>query len=168
MKIVTAVTICACLLFFSIDFSQAQQPGDLSSRNRQLAEIWLKDLNLHDTVSLASLYDRDCQLLSPNWEGAKTGQAAVREVYSRYFSSTPDLRHTLTHLLVTDSAAVIEYQSDGTFSHPEKNAPEYMRGKKYSLQNCTILDIRNGKILKQVNYFDQVSFLRQVGFFNQK
>jgi len=45
--------------------------------------------------------------------------------------------------------------------------PDYMRGKKYSLQNCTRMSIMNGKITWQVSYFDQVAFLKQVGFFEQ-
>jgi steroid delta-isomerase-like uncharacterized protein len=163
MKIVTAAILCSAISFCMPAHGYSQEKV-----NHLLAENWIRCLNSHDTVSLEKLYDKDCELLSPNWEGVKTGSAAAREVYSRYFSSTPDLQHTLTHLVVTDSVIFVEYISSGTFSNPEKNTPAYMRGKKYSLQNCTRLDVRNGKITRQVNYFDQVAFLRQVGFFNQK
>ena len=134
---------------------------------RKLANAWMDALNRHDTDAIAKMYAADAQMESPNWEGVKTGPASARDTYRRYFTSTPDLQHTLTHLIVTDSNIVIEYISTGSLLNPEKNTPEYMRGKKYTLQNCTRLDVRNGKIEKQINYFDQVAFLRQVGFFDQ-
>ncbi len=142
-------------------------PGELSS-NKKLAEEWLNDLNRYDTNALASLYSDSAALESPNWEGKKTGIAGVKEVYGRYFAGTPDMKHELINLVLTSNTIVIEYFSGGTFSHPEPGTPDYMKGKKYRLQNSTRMDIRNGKIIKQVNYFDQVSFLKQVGFFDQK
>jgi len=133
----------------------------------KLAETWIGALNRHDTAAIARLYADSAQVLSPNWEGTKTGKEAVKEIY-RYFASTPDLDHRMTHLIATDTALVIEYTTHGTFLHPESGTPDYMKGKKYELQNCTRLTITRGKILRQVNYFDQVAFLRQVGFFDQK
>jgi steroid delta-isomerase-like uncharacterized protein len=134
---------------------------------RTMANAWMDALNRHDTDAIAKMYSDDAQLESPNWQGVKTGSAGAIEVYGRYFISTPDLQQKITHLITTDSNIVIEYVSSGTLLHPEKSTPEYMRGKKYTLQNCTRLDVINGKIVRQMNYFDQVAFLRQVGFFDQ-
>lgn len=159
-KIITAscfitIMMMANLKSYSQDFS------------RKLATLWIETLNKHDTDALALLYDEHVQIESPNWEGIKTGRAAAKEVYSRYFSSTPDLKHELLNIVATNSALVIEYRSFGTLLKPEQGTPDYMRGKKYTLQNCTRMDIRNGKIIRQSSYFDQVSFLRQVGFFDR-
>jgi steroid delta-isomerase-like uncharacterized protein len=137
------------------------------SPSQKLARTWIDLLNRHDSVGLAAMYTDDAILLSPNWEGAKLGGAEARTIYSRYFKGTPDLSYRLTHLLATDSAIIIEYISSGTFLNPEEGTPSYMKGKAYTLQNCTRLDIRGGMITRQVNYFDQVAFLRQVGFFDQ-
>jgi len=135
---------------------------------RDLATEWINILNKHDTVALASLYSDSVKLESPNWEGIKTGRAVAKETYSRYFASTPDMQQEITDIIATDSTIVIEYTFRGTLLNPEKNTPEYMRGKKYKLSACTVMGIRKGKITKQQTYFDQVSFLRQVGFFDQR
>ncbi|MBS1596579.1 MAG: ester cyclase [Bacteroidetes bacterium] len=137
------------------------------TNNRKLAFAWIEAINKHDTSAIAFFYDDLIQLESPNWEGTKHGKAELDETNRRYFSSTPDLRYELSNIVATDSAVVIEYRSYGTLLNPEQNTPAYMRGKKYSLQNCTRMDIRNGKIIKQASYFDQVAFLRQMGFFDR-
>ena len=152
--------------------SDRRRPSELGARPisaspSSIAQTWLAALNRHDTLALSALYADSAKVFSPNWEGAQTGPRAIREVYRRYFTSTPDLQHQLTHLIVTDSALVIEYYQRGTLQNPEGNTPAYMQGKKYELQCCTRMDIRNGKIQQQISYFDQVAFLRQMGFFEQ-
>src|SRR5215467_10276136 len=150
---------CMCILSLNMH-AQSKEDG-----MRKLAYSWIDALNRHDTDAIAKMYADNAQLESPNWEGIKTGAPEAKTVYHRYFTSTPDLQQQITHLVVTDSNIVVEYISTGTLQNPEKNTPEYMRGKKYTLHNCTRLNIDHGKIIMQVNYFDQVAFLRQVGFF---
>jgi steroid delta-isomerase-like uncharacterized protein len=137
------------------------------SPSSPIVRAWLDALDRHDTLALAALYADSAKIFSPNWEGAETGPPGIRKVYRRYFTSTPDLQHRIIHLIVTDSALVIEYFQRGTLQNPEGGTPAYMQGKKYELQCCTRMDIRNGKIQRQVSYFDQVAFLRQMGFFEQ-
>jgi len=144
----------------------AQQKSSIDD-NRKMGSSWIQAMNRHDTAAISVFYDDRIQLESPNWEGTKTGKSELTEIYRRYFSSTPDLRYEVSNLIATDSALVIEYRSYGTLLNPEQNAPAYMKGKSYTLQNCTRMDIRNGKIIKQASYFDQVAFLRQMGFFER-
>jgi steroid delta-isomerase-like uncharacterized protein len=164
-----ALLLAACLLLGCLYCPAQTGPGSagMSRANERLVRTWMEDLSRHDTMALAGLYAESAQLYSPNWEGAETGPAGARKVYRRYFSSTPDLTHELTHLIATDSAVVIEYIFHGTFQNPEAGTPAYMQGKKYKLSACTRMDIHDGKIQRQVSYFDQVAFLRQVGFFDQ-
>lgn len=152
------------VLSLSITYSSSSQV--LNTKN--LAVEWINFLNKHDTVSLITLYSDSVKIESPNWEGVKTGRASVNDTYSRYFTSTPDMQHEINNIIATDGAVIIEYTFRGTLKNPEHNTPEYMRGKKYTLAACAILRIQNGKIVSQKTYFDQVSFLRQVGFFDQK
>jgi steroid delta-isomerase-like uncharacterized protein len=133
-----------------------------------IANEWISALNRHDTTAIARMYDDSATIESPNWEGMKTGPAEIRTIYRRYFSSTPDLIQKITHLIATDTCLVIEYDSWGTLAHPEELTPDYMRGKKYLLHNCTRMNLANGKIIRQTTYFDQVSFLRQMGFFDER
>ncbi|MDE3058809.1 MAG: ester cyclase, partial [Bacteroidota bacterium] len=79
-----------------------------------------------------------------------------------------DLKYEMTHEVIGKNSAVVEYSSSGTLENNEKGVPAYMRGKKYVLKNCTRMDFENGKIVSEATYFDQVSFLKQMGYFEQK
>ena len=105
--------------------------------NTDLVKLRFEAMNKHDLSAIEALYSDSALIESPNLSAPEKGKKGIHSVYSRYFKSSPDDGHA------------------------------YMLDKKYSLQNCTILEIRNHKIVRDASYFDQVSFLRQVGFFEQ-
>jgi steroid delta-isomerase-like uncharacterized protein len=144
----------------SLQFVKAQTP-DLISEHFRL-------LNSHDIKGLADEYAIDAMIYSPNWEGPKIGPTGVTELYSRYYKTTPDLTYTVTDIIKSGDNIIVQYSWGGTMSKPENGEPTYMAGKKYILQGCVIFIIKNNKIIKETNYFDQVAYLRQVGFFDQR
>ncbi len=123
-------------------------------------------MNRHDADSLALLYSDSATIESPNWEGVIVGSGQVRDTYARYFKSSPDLKYTITHVVEGTNGVTVEYTSEGTLENNEPGVPPFMRGKHYVLKNIVRMDIRNGKIVDEATYFDQVSFLKQMGFFN--
>lgn len=125
-------------------------------------------LSKHDVKAIVNSYADSAKVYSPNWEGAKTGTAGITEVYTRYFASTPDLSYKVGNIIYAGDNIVVEYTVSGTLSNPEGATPAYMKDKKYTLNYCAIFATKNGKIVKETDYFDQVAFLRQVGFFDQK
>lgn len=124
-------------------------------------------LNRHDLDGLAAQYAPDAVLRSMSWEGDHHGPAEARTAYERYFTASPDLRYRITNLVVAPGVVTVEYTSVGTMQKPEAGEPSYMDGKAYTLRNCTVFTVKNGKIIAESTYFDQVAFLRQVGFFEQ-
>src|SRR5258708_2672301 len=89
-------------------------------------------LSKHDVKAIGAGYADSAKVYSPNWEGAKTGPPGLTEVYTRYFTSTPDLNYSVTHIVNAGENVVVEYTSSGTLSNPEGNTPAYMKDKKYT------------------------------------
>jgi steroid delta-isomerase-like uncharacterized protein len=138
-------------------------PVNFALAQSNLIEEHYKAINAHNVKTIASEYADDAQIFSPNWEGAEKGIDGATNVFTRYFKSTPDLAYTVTNTINANSSIVVEYSFSGTLSNPENGTPDYMKGKKYVLKGCAVFD----KIVKETDYFDQVAFLRQVGFFDQ-
>src|ERR1700761_5296881 len=125
------------LVFFSSVFFFA------NAQTSKLIDEHFKALSQHDVKAIVAGYADDAKMLSPNWEGEKSGQAGITEVYTRYFSSTPDLNYKVNNIIYAGDNVVVEYDSGGTFSNPEKGTPDYMKGKKYSIKYCAIFTIKN-------------------------
>lgn len=124
--------------------------------------------NQHDAAGLKSDYQRDATGTSPNWGKEMHSADSITYQYGRLFYSTPDLKLEVLHTLVGKDHAVVEYRFSGTLENIEEGTPEYMRGKKYSFPATTVFEFKEGKIIREASYFDQVAFLRQVGFFEPR
>lgn len=124
-------------------------------------------MNRHDTNAIAALYADSALIQSPNFDKTEIGLKGAKAVYHRYFITSPDMVYTISRILPGDSSITVEYTFSGTMKHLENGGPDYMLNKYYSLKCCTVLEIRNGKIVADISYFDQVAFLRQVGFFDK-
>jgi steroid delta-isomerase-like uncharacterized protein len=161
MKIKLLTLICATAIIAS-SFTEK------SDTVKQIVEHHFEALNKHDLNMLSAEYSSDVQFYSISWEGMKTGTDEVKTAYSRYWKTSPDLVYKITNVIYGDASATIEYETTGTMTNLEGGSPVYMQGKKYTLKNCTIIKVKNGKIVYDSTYFDQVAFLRQMDFFNQK
>ena len=124
-------------------------------------------MNNHDVEKMSALYMDSASIISTGIDEIEKGPTGIKNIYSRYFKSSPDLYYEITGIIYNDTAAAVQYTSKGTMTTLEESVPAYMRGKKYELKNCTIFTIIHGKIAKEITYFDQVSFLKQAGFFEK-
>ena len=57
----------------------------------------------------------------------------------------------------------VEFVSRGTMTHLGPDDPEVMQGKEFALKIGAVLEVRGGKIVRDVTYFDQLSLLQQLG-----
>ncbi len=166
-KTMRTLTIFVTALLF-VTFSCGKQRVETGSI--AIANMKIDAMNKHDLEALGNLYSDSARIQSVGFETTEIGPPGIRGVYKRYFASTPDLKFEVTKMTTTNDFVVIEYTSSGTMQQSPLEAvvPEYMIGKKYALKNCTRMDIKDGKIIAEMTYFDQLSFLRQMGFFEQK
>ncbi|HWB24405.1 MAG TPA: ester cyclase [Chitinophagaceae bacterium] len=162
MKNVMPSLLFLLLLQLYILPATAQKAGD----NSRLIYSLFAVLNKHDSIVAGAFFADSVKLQSPNWEGIQTGRQAAITVYSRYFKGTPDIHFEITNIIAAGTKVIVEYTFGGKFSNPEEGTPAYMRGKDYNLKGVTIYSIAGNKITSSVSYFDQVAFLRQVGFFD--
>jgi hypothetical protein len=132
------------LLIMSVGLSYCSQPKEKNALTN-IGPAWIASLNRQDFGQILNFYADNVELESPNWDGIKKGKAGVREVYGRYFSSTPNIRFVLSHSSVADSSIVLEYVTSGLLSNPEKGTPGYMLGKQYTLKNISLFDMQVGR-----------------------
>lgn len=110
---------------------------------RQLVEEWVRRFNAGDVEGLASLYAIDAVnhqvVMAP-----LAGRAAIRHMFEVEFG-----RATMTCVIENIFA-------DGAWAILEWSDPNGLRG-------CGFFQVRDGQIVFQRGYFDQLSFFRLQG-----
>ncbi|MEO6521065.1 MAG: nuclear transport factor 2 family protein [Mucilaginibacter sp.] len=130
------LAICAVLIL-----SGCSNQGNI----KKLIEVHFEKLNRHDIEKIATDYSADTKINSTGFDDVRTGPAQVKIIFNRYFSSSPDLHYTIKNIIYTDTTATVEYESAGSIPADDFTSPVYMRGKKYTLRNCTVYHIKDDR-----------------------
>ena len=114
-----------------------------------------------DFDGLRALYHPDYSYVGADGiehHGADAG-VGVAETYTNAF---PDLDFEVRHeFSPRDDVAIVEFTARGTHEGElEGIAPT---GKRVEVFVCNVLEARDGKILREREYFDALSIMRQLG-----
>jgi steroid delta-isomerase-like uncharacterized protein len=124
-------------------------PEQMEAVTRKHAELW----SAHDADGVAALYAEDCV-----YEDMPTGLVlkGKRELIghaSRMFAMIPNITVNLRSVSASGTHCAREYTITGT--HAET-------GGSISLPGVSILEFRGEEIVRNTDYYDLSSFLRQV------
>jgi len=84
---------------YCVVFVLAFATGSAFGQSSKLIDDHFIALNRHDVKAIVAGYSADAQIYSPNWEGVKTGAEDISIIYTRYFTSTPDLSYKVTNTI---------------------------------------------------------------------
>lgn len=119
--------------------------------------------NRHDVEALAALYAEDAVIESPDFEEPRRGPAGIRETYTPYFEASPDIQDDVTRMFGSGDLVAVEFVSRGTMTNLGPDDPEVMQDKAFAIHIVSVLEVRDGKIVRDVTYFDQLGMLHQLG-----
>lgn len=147
--------------------AQKQSKGNNRMWQKQnpqpIVESMFAAFNRHDVEAMTALYSDDAFIDSPDFDAPKRGQQTIRETYTKYFQQTPNIRNDVKSIVACGDKVFVEFISSGTIENPPAYAPPQMKGKKFAVKMASVLEIKNGKIARDVTYYNQLSFLKQIG-----
>ncbi len=113
-----------------------------------------------DFDTLKRIFHRDS--IHTSGDGVQQiGGEAVVDVLKSFLTPFPDLTITIREQFAPDeSVSIIEYTFSGTHQGPlEDVAPT---GKKISVIACSVLEAREGKIIREADYYDTLAMMEQL------
>jgi steroid delta-isomerase-like uncharacterized protein len=135
--------------------------------NEQLTNIGralIDGLNAHDLKTWAGLLADDFVAEYPGASSLKQEQAAMFN--QAFLVAFPDLRFDVHRVIANDEAVVVQWTGIGTFTAPLATASGQTippTGKRASVPGVLLAEVKNGKIVKEQTFWDQVGLLTQLG-----
>ncbi len=145
------------------DLLDLDEKPELSETADHLLHEWVDGFNRR-TFRVEHIYAPDCVVSVANT--TMRGYDEVRAYFEIFVHAFPDSRIELVDAVESPERIVIEAKFSGT--HRAQLQAGYVAwmpptGRKIDLPFCTVLDIEGGKAKYQRGYFDQVTFLVQLG-----
>jgi ketosteroid isomerase-like protein len=133
------------LLLVSL-FSCNSNSIDTSAANKAIIEQYFNHFNNHEWQKMADMYIEQPEMKDPTYgiKNVKITRVEIVKKYSELNQMIPDVYDTVVNAYYSGDNVIVEFESSGT-------APD---GTKFILPICTIFEIKNGKITKDLTYFD--------------
>jgi len=122
-----------------------------------LPEKWIAGWNSHDPDKILPLFTDDIFYEDVAFGEVSHGQAEVRKFFLSELEGVPDLELKLMRADIHDGHGTIEWMFSGT----DKDV--FKTGKKFSVRGVSVIDMRDGKIFRNVDFYDVATIMRQVG-----
>ena len=122
-----------------------------------IAENWISAWNSHDPDKLTAIFTADVMYEDVPFSAVNQGSAELRKFAASEFEGVPDLRVELANSSIQGGHGSIEWTFSGT------DAGIFKTGKKFSVRGVSIVTVKNGKISRNIDYYDVATLMKQVG-----
>jgi ketosteroid isomerase-like protein len=143
----TFLALLLVSLFSCNNSKQNSNSMDNSATNKKIIEQYFKHFNNHEWQKMADMYSDDPEMKDPAYgiKNVKMKKADIVKKYSELNQMIPDVHDNVINMYHSgDNNVIVEFESSGT-------APD---GSKFILPICTIFEIKDGKIIKDLTYYD--------------
>jgi steroid delta-isomerase-like uncharacterized protein len=118
--------------------------------------------NSHDTEAFVKRLAPGIVWESDAFPAPFSGHEGARAFLKLYLSAFPDLHFDIEqNVAAGDSHVLVRWRFSGTHLGPLGPIPA--TGRKASVHGCTVMEIRNSKVIHAWAYFDNAHLLRQLG-----
>jgi steroid delta-isomerase-like uncharacterized protein len=118
--------------------------------------------NSHDVDKILSFFTDDCVYEDLGIGVVSKGKKELTGFVNSSLVGVPDVKFQVKSVFVAGDWVGSEYVMSGTFVHSTIPAMP-ATGKTFSIRCASILQLRKGKISRETDYYNMVTFLQQVG-----
>lgn len=113
----------------------------------------------------AAVIANDCRFVDVPRGEIQRGPEGYRHDYERWRTAFPDGTVEITNVIAEGDWVVIEFTNSGSNTGPLRTAigDFALTNRKIELQYCSVMQIRNGKVISGRDYYDVSTILRQLG-----
>lgn len=129
--------------------------ADALGLQREMIEV----IDSRDFTRLRELYHPDYEYWGS--DGTTGGIDVGVGVAEMYLAAFPDMTFSTAHETNCGDVAITEFIARGT--HQGELAGIPATGKAVEVQVCNIVEVRDGKIWREREYFDQLGLMQQLG-----
>jgi steroid delta-isomerase-like uncharacterized protein len=128
-----------------------------SDRDAAIAEKWIAAWNSHNPDKMLPVFTDDVFYEDVAFGEVSHGSAEFRKFAASEFEGVPDLELKLLRAHVNGGHGTIEWMFSGT----DKGV--FKTGKKFSVRGVSVIDVRDGRISRSLDFYDSSTIMRQVG-----
>jgi steroid delta-isomerase-like uncharacterized protein len=131
-----------------------------------------KAVEQHVRSYLEAIGRRDVEALGAHWSedgvedlvpiGILRGREEVKEFFRGVFAAMPNAETTCLRVVAAETSAAVEWRMTGTFDGEPFQGVD-PTGKPIDVRGLDLIEIKDGLIVSNTAYYDNMAYARQVG-----
>ena len=155
-------TVLSLVVVCLLGSSDCQIGTNKQSQVEQMFRDYCATWSTHDIDKMVSYISDDCVYEDLPQGHTYRGKTGVRTYAKASFDAIPDFNLNITSLFVSGDWVGCEWVMNGT---PVGGTPDRpATARSFAIRACSIVQLKDGKIFRQSDYWDRSEFLRQVGW----
>lgn len=154
-RVLTGAIVFALLVLPAIAAPPEGKAG--SDGAAAIAEKLIAAWNSHSPDKMIPLFTADVFYEDVAFGEVSHGSAELRKFAASEFEGVPDLELKLLRANVHSGHGTVEWMFSGT----DKDV--FKTGKKFSVRGVSVIEVRDGKITRCLDFYDVATIMRQVG-----
>jgi steroid delta-isomerase-like uncharacterized protein len=123
---------------------------------------YFEALNRHDVDAAAELLDPDV-VEDVTGIGVLRGREDVRRFFDTLFKAAPDMEVVVDRTVSEGDTTVVQWRMNGNFTGGPLFNGVQATGGRLALRGCDVIDVRDGKIVRNNAFQDGIEVARTIG-----
>jgi steroid delta-isomerase-like uncharacterized protein len=128
-----------------------------TAADKSLGQKWVDGWNSANPELLVAAFTSDGIYEDVPFGLKKKGSAELRELHKFFHDAVGGLHTRLINSHVADGHGTIEWMFGG------KDIAVYKTGKPFEVQGVSVIEVRAGRISRNLDYYDAATIMKQVG-----
>ncbi len=154
--------VCICTAILVVGFGASSV---IVAKDTSIAQKWIDGWNSTDPEKLVSAFTPDGVYEDVPFGIVKKGSAQIRDLHKFFHSAVSGLYVKLVSSHVAEGQGTIEWIFGGTDSVTDG---AWKTGKPFSVRGVSVIDVREGRISRNLDYYDAATIMKQVGVLPKK
>lgn len=154
-QVLTGAILLALLVLPAIAAPADGKPT--TDRDAAVAAKWIAGWNSHDPDKMFPLFTDDIFYEDVAFGEVSHGSVELRKFVLSELEGVPDLELKLLRANIHNGHGTIEWVFSGT----DKGV--FKTGKRFSVRGVSVIEVRDGKIFRNLDFYDSATIMRQVG-----
>jgi steroid delta-isomerase-like uncharacterized protein len=155
------MTFFVCAVAFAGALIGCQTGADRAIQSEKMFREYCETWNTHDVGKMLSYFTDDCVYENLARQQTYRGKSEVQAWAKASFEAIPDFKLEVRSLFVSGDWLACEWVMTGTPVGGIPNLPAIPGS--FSVRGSTIVQLKNGKISRNTDYWDIATFMGQIG-----
>jgi steroid delta-isomerase-like uncharacterized protein len=144
------------------ELEQFRAQAEIEKQNEALYRGIIEEINQGNYDYFNEFYSPDSLYYFPSNNPKPLSREESQEFVERFFQAFPDLNFSIEELHAVEDRVIARLILRGTHTADWGGVPA--TGNKFEMSSTFIVHFENGKVVEEREDFDQLGFLRQLGW----